>query len=123
MQLQLPPILQGDSLTRLLQGAFVGFVATVVIGFNWGGWTLGSTAGKMASQSANNAVVAALVPICVDKFERAAQAKATLAELKTIDSWKQDSFVEKGGWATFPGMDSPNRNVAEACAKMLSALK
>ena len=54
----------------------------------------------------------ALAPICVDKFQRAAEAKATLAELKTIDSWKQDAFVEKGGWATFPGTESPNRNVA-----------
>ena len=42
--MEMPSILQGDSLTRLLQGAFAGFVATVVIGFGWGGWTLGSTA-------------------------------------------------------------------------------
>jgi hypothetical protein len=46
-----------------------------------------------------------------------------LAELKATDSWKQDTFIAKGGWATFPGMESPNSNVAEACAKMLSALK
>jgi hypothetical protein len=46
-----------------------------------------------------------------------------LAELKTIDSWKQDTFIAKGGWATFPGMEAPNSNVAEACAKMLNALK
>jgi hypothetical protein len=46
-----------------------------------------------------------------------------LAELKLIDSWKQDTFVEKGGWATFPGTESPNRNVAEVCAKMLTNLK
>ena len=48
--MQLPSILQGESLTRLLQGAFVGFVATVVIGFGWGGWTLGSTAKQMAEK-------------------------------------------------------------------------
>ena len=42
--MQVPSILQGDSLKRLLQGAFIGFLATVVIGFGWGGWTLGSTA-------------------------------------------------------------------------------
>ena len=121
--MQLPKIFQGESLTRLLQGAFAGFLATVVIGFGWGGWTLGSTAMKMANQSASSAVVTALAPICVDKFQRTAEAKATLAELKTIDSWKQDTFVEKGGWATFPGTESPNRNVAEACAKMLTNLK
>ena len=47
--MQLPKILQGESLTRLLQGAFAGFLATVVIGFGWGGWTLGGTAMKMAT--------------------------------------------------------------------------
>jgi hypothetical protein len=121
--MQLPKILQVESLTRLLQGAFAGFLATVVIGFSWGGWTLGSTAMKMANQSASSAVVTALAPICVDKFQHATEAKATLVELKAIDSWKQDTFVEKGGWATFPGTESPNRNVAEACAKMLNDLK
>jgi hypothetical protein len=121
--MQLPPILQGDSRTRLIQGAFAGFLATVVIGFGWGGWTLGNTAAKMAEQSAKNAVVSVLAPICVDNFQHAATAKATLAELKATDSWKQDTFIAKGGWATFPGMETPNDNVAEACAKLLSALK
>ncbi|MGB8576381.1 MAG: hypothetical protein WCD56_07440 [Pseudolabrys sp.] len=121
--MQLPAILQGESLTRLLQGAVAGFLATVVIGFGWGGLMLGSTAKKMADQSTNSAVVAALAPICVDKFQRATEAKATLAELKLIDSWKQDSFIEKGGWATFAGTESQNRNVAEVCAKMLNELK
>ena len=121
--MQFPTIFQGESLTRLMQGAIVGFLATVVIGFGWGGWKLGNTATKMAEQSAKNAVVSALAPICVDNFQHAAAAKATLAELKATDSWKQDTFIAKGGWATFPGMESPNSNVAEACAKMLSALK
>ena len=121
--MQLPKIFQGESLTRLIQGAVAGFLATVVIGFGWGGWTLGNTATKMADQSAKNAVVSVLAPICVDKFQHAAEAKATLVELQAIDSWKQDTFVEKGGWATFPGTDSPNRNVAEACAKMLTNVK
>jgi len=121
--MQVPSILQGQSLKRLLQGAAVGAVTTIVIGFNWGGWTLGGTAKEMAQKSASSAVVAVLAPICVDKFQHAAEAKATLVELKAIDSWKQDTFVEKGGWATFPGSESPNRNVAEVCAKMLNQLK
>src|SRR5258708_12609360 len=37
--MQLSPTLQQDSVTRLLQGAFVGFAATAIIGFTWGGWT------------------------------------------------------------------------------------
>ena len=120
--MKLPPMLQGDLLTRLLQGAAAGCAITLVLGFGWGGWQLHSKALKMAQDSANSAVVAVLAPICADKFQHAAGAPATLVALKATDSWKQDTFVEKGGWATFPGSE-PNRNVAEACAKMLSELK
>ena len=42
--MQVPSILQGESLKRLLQGAAAGAVATIVVGFYWGGWSLGSTA-------------------------------------------------------------------------------
>ena len=120
--MNLPPILQGDSLVRLIQGAVAGAIVTLVLGFGWGGWQLQSKAQKLASESASSAVIAALAPICVDKFQHASNSKATLVALKAIDSWKQDTFVVDGGWATFPG-NEPNRNVAEACAKLLSDLK
>ena len=51
---------QGESLKRLLQGAAVGVLATLVIGFGWGGWMLGSTAKTLADSTANSAVVAAI---------------------------------------------------------------
>ena len=121
--MQLPDILQGESLTRLLQGATVGFLATVIVGFNWGGWTLESTAKQMADKSTNAALVAALAPMCADKFNQASDASLNLAELKKVSSWMQDSYIEKGGWATFPGMSSPERGVGEACANLLTALK
>jgi len=41
--MQVPSILQGESLKRLLQGAVAGAIATIFVGFNWGGWSLGST--------------------------------------------------------------------------------
>ena len=121
--MQLPPILQGESLTRLVQGAVVGFLATVIIGFGWGGWTLGSTARETAAKSAAAAVVAVLAPMCADKFRQAADASANMAELKKVSSWMQDSYIEKGGWATFPGTTSPERGVAQACASLLTTLK
>jgi hypothetical protein len=121
--MQLPPILQGESLTRLLQGAFVGFLATVVIGFGWGGWTLGSTAKETAAKSAAAAIVAVLAPMCADKFRQAAEATVNMVELKKVSSWMQDSYIEKGGWATFPGMSSPDRGVAQACATLLTTVQ
>jgi hypothetical protein len=48
--MQVPSILQGESLKRLLQGAAAGAVATMVVGFSSGGWSLGSTADKMAKE-------------------------------------------------------------------------
>jgi hypothetical protein len=48
--MQMPSMLQGESLTRLMQGAVAGAVATMFVGFYWGGWSLGSTADKMAKE-------------------------------------------------------------------------
>jgi len=76
-------------LTRLLQGAAVGAVATMVVGFSWGGWSLGSTADKMAKDRSDLAVVAALAPVCADKFRALPDAEAKTVALSKVDSWKR----------------------------------
>lgn len=121
--MEMPAILKGDSLTRLLQGAAAGAIVTLIVGFNWGGWVTGSTAKEMVQRSTTSAVVSALSPICVDKFQASAAAATNMAELKKVSSYQQGSFIEKGGWATLPGSDSANSAVARACAEMLSSLK
>src|SRR5438045_8708822 len=104
--MEIPSFLQGDSLKHLLQGAAAGAVVAMVVGFNWGGWTLGSTVEKVANERANSAVVAALAPICVDQFREAVNASANLGELNKFSySWDRDAFIEKGGWAIMPGGD------------------
>ena len=55
----------GDSLKRLLQGAAVGALVTMIVGFTWGGWTLGSTVEKVARERAGSAIAATFAPICV----------------------------------------------------------
>ncbi len=121
--MEMPAILRGDLLTRLLQGAAVGAAVTLIVGFNWGGWVTGGTAKDMVQRSSSSAVVTALSPICVDKFQQSAGAAANMVELKKVSSYQQSSFIEKGGWATLPGNDSANSAVARACAEMLSSLK
>jgi hypothetical protein len=74
--MQIPSILQGESLTRLLQGAAAGAVATIVVGFYWGGWSLASSADKMAKQRSELAVIAVLAPVCADKFRALPDAEA-----------------------------------------------
>src|SRR5689334_25413767 len=44
-------------------GAIAGAVAMVIVGFSSMGWTTAATAQRLAKQSADEAVVAALVPV------------------------------------------------------------
>jgi len=121
--MQLPSILQGESLKRLLQGTALGAAAAMVIGFNWGGWMLESTAAKQAADGAKSAVISVLAPICADKFQQAVDASENMVMLKKESSYQQASFVDKGGWATMPGSDTANSGVARACANILVGLK
>jgi hypothetical protein len=103
-------------------GAVAGAAVFAVVGFSSLGWTLGSTAEKMATQRAETAVVAALAPICVEKFQHQADAPTKLVEFNKVASWDRRSLIEKGGWATMPGSDTPNSAVASACAEKLGSL-
>jgi hypothetical protein len=107
-----------------LWGVAGGAVALAIVGFTWGGWVTGGKAEADATQRANAAVVVALAPVCVEKFQHTADASANLAALKKVDSWAQGDFVEKGGWATLPGSNSPEQvsAVAKACALLLASM-
>jgi hypothetical protein len=120
--MQVPSMFKGESLTRLLQGAAVGAIATIFIGFNWGGWSLGSTADKMAKEQSEVAVVAALAPVCADKFRAQPDAAAKTIALSKIDSWKRvDEFPKE--FVTLPGKTFPSSALAGACYALLVAPK
>jgi hypothetical protein len=122
--MQVPSILRGESRTRLLQGIAIGAVASMVIGFSWGGWMTGGTAIKLADERVNSAVVAALTPICVEKFLQNSDAKANLAVLQKMStSMGRGDYLEKGGWATRPGATSSDYQLARACAEKLVQVK
>ena len=72
---------------------------------------LGSTAKTLADSTANSAVVAAIAPICVDQFQRSADAADNLTALKKTNAWEQATYVEKGGWAIMPGSKAVDSGV------------
>ena len=119
--MKIPKMLDGESGTRLLQGAIAGSIATMAIGFIWGGWTLDSTAEKMATQRVTSAVVAAYAPVCVERYNANATTEQRAAFSKESE-WSRDSLIEKAGYATPPGSDLPNASVADACAKALTKI-
>ena len=122
--MQVPSFLQGELRTRLLQGIAIGAIASIAIGFSWGGWVTSGTANKLAADQASTAVVAVLTPICVEKFLQNSDAQANLAALREISSnWQQGQYLEKGGWATRPGATSSDYELARACAAKLVEAK
>ena len=104
-------------------GAVIGAAATMLVGFSWLGWTLGSTAERVAAERADAAVVAALTPACVESFMHQPGAPEKLMELQKTDSWKQREVIEAGGWATPEGDKAPNSALANACAQALMKVK
>jgi hypothetical protein len=108
-----------QSLKPAVWGVVIGAAAITAVGFSSLGWTLGSTAEQMAADRAQIAVVGVLTPICVEKFQRQADATEKLAEFHKASSWDRESIIEKGGWATVPGSNTPNSAVARACAERL----
>jgi len=103
-----------------LWGAVAGSVVTMIIGFSYGGWTTSGTSARLAKAQADSAVTMALVPICVAKSKADGAGLKKMVELKALSSsYDQRDFVTKTGWATVPGSDDPNRDVAEACVAAL----
>jgi hypothetical protein len=90
-------------------------ILTMIIGFNWGGWVTGGTAKVMAQA----AVVQRLAPICVSQFNQDPAKDQKLKELKGTSVWQRRAYVEKQGWATMLGEENPDRQVADACVKLL----
>jgi hypothetical protein len=95
--MEVPSILHGESRTRLLQGTALGVVATLIIGFSWGGWVTGGTAKTMAATAETKGQMSVLVPLCVTQFMA---TDGAVAKLKLTQYGHDDvvrEFVKKVG--------------------------
>jgi hypothetical protein len=105
-----------------MQGAVAGAVATMFVGFYWGGWSLASSADKMAKERSELAVVAAMAPICAEKFRAMPDAEAKRVALSKVDSWKRrDEFPKE--FVTLPGESYPSSALVDACYTLVLAPK
>ena len=122
--MNIPEKWSGDYLVRLLQGAALGAIVTVAVGFSWTGygfgWTLGGTAENMASERTEAAVVAALAPICAQRYADNATPLQRVAFSKE-SSWARDGEIEEMGFADFKDAGPFKSEIADKCASLLSA--
>lgn len=108
--------------STLVWTCLMAAIATMVVGFGWGGWVTGSTSQAAAIESGDAARGELASTICVERFNSAPDAAAKLVALKAItDSYKRQQFIEEGGWATMPGQKSSGRRAAAGCATALSS--
>jgi hypothetical protein len=93
-------------------------VATLILGFTWGGWVTGGSAEEMAQDAADQARAEVAAAVCVKKFMEANDARLQLTSLKEItSSWKRKDFIEEGGWAKIAGEEYDD--AADLCADQL----
>jgi hypothetical protein len=114
--MQLPAMIRGESGKRLIQGAVLGGVATLIVGFVWGGWTLGGTASKMALAAAEAAKIEVLAPMCVAQFNA---IDGALAKFQATSGYGRDTVV-RDSVKTVGGTEM-SWPLARECQKLLEA--
>ena len=98
-------------------------VATMIVGFTWGGWVTGGTAQEMAEDAVEQGRAEVAAALCVERFMAAADAPTQLASLKdTRSSWQRENLIEEGGWVTVAGTEYDDE-AAELCADRLIAME
>ena len=82
----------------------------------------GGTAAKDSVAASHTAVVAALAPICVERFRSQPDAVVKTDALLKTGTWERSSLIEKSGFATMPGSKMADFDVARACAEYLATM-
>ncbi|WP_225027104.1 hypothetical protein [Xinfangfangia pollutisoli] len=102
-----------------LYGAAIGAVIVGIVGFTWGGWVTGGTSRDRATTMAHDNVVAAMVPVCLEMARTDPARAAKLEKIKAATTYQRRDAVMEAGWATVPGSDAPDRDIAQACLAKL----
>jgi hypothetical protein len=112
----IPAILQGEARTRFLQGIAFGAVATIAIGFIWGGWVTGGTARSMSAMAENSGRMSILVPMCVAQFTA---ADGAVAKFKGASSYSRDNVISE--FVKTVASTNMDYSFARACAAGVEA--
>jgi hypothetical protein len=112
--MKFPAIFQREARTCLLQGVALGAVATMTIGFIWGGWVTEESARIMRAAAENSGRMSILVPLCVAQFTA---ADGAMAKFKTSSVYSREDLVSD----VVKNVASTNMDyaLAKACASSI----
>jgi hypothetical protein len=101
-------------------GAIVGAIATIAVGFTFGGWITRGTSDRLIASNMSDGIALALTPYCLEKSKDEPQVVKVMAEYKAAPAYSRRTLVEKSGWATPLGAEEPNAALAAACSNALA---
>ncbi len=102
-----------------IYGALTGAAFVGIAGFTWGGWVTGGTANDRAMAMSRADVVSAMVPVCLDMALTDPERAEKLAAIRAATTYQRRDSLMEAGWATMPGAEAPNRDIAQACLASL----
>ncbi|MCK7611722.1 hypothetical protein [Roseibium sediminicola] len=102
-------------LKPVILGVVIGAVTATTVGFSWGGWVTGGNADKMANKLSHNNVIAALLPVCIEKSRTDTLRADKMASIRETSTYQRRGALMETGWATPPGSETADRDLAEAC--------
>ena len=108
-----------QSITPFVFGMGVGALVLMIVAFSANWVVTAGAAQEEAERMAQKAVVDKLVPICVAQFEQDPNKAEDLQKLKAESTWARGDFIEEQGWATMPGSESANSEIADECAEKI----
>ena len=95
-------------------------IATMVVGFTWGGWVTGGSAQERADEAAEQAVAELAADICFKRYLASPDVRVNLTALNEESSYRRSGVLEDGGWVTLADREDPIDGAAGLSAKRLA---
>jgi hypothetical protein len=103
-----------------LVGMLAGGVLVAGIGFVGAGWKTAAGAARLGHTMAEEQLVGALVPVCIERAESDPELIPKLATVHQATTvMRQRDALLAAGWATIEGNPSASRTLATACVAAL----
>ncbi|MFQ1702901.1 hypothetical protein ACJ5NV_20180 [Loktanella agnita] len=102
-----------------IYGTLIGAAFVGIVGFSWGGWVTDDTSNDRAMAMSHDKVVASMVPVCLDMARSDPSRADKLEAIRAASTFQRRDTLITAGWATMPGTDAPNQDIAQACLAAL----
>lgn len=106
-----------------LASCLAAAAGTAAIGFGTDAWVTRGAAQQMAEQAAQQARAKLTATACVERFANADNFTTRLERFQQASAYDRERLIEKGNWATLPGVEEPVASAPDRCADRVADLE